>query len=173
MRGSGEPMTGDTPREPGAPPTPPDDVLAAVAGATAKVASDLEAHAAQARRQPPSEAWKSLVAGGLAVIAIALWVVFPPRVDERDPRPAARIERDLRLEIVSLAGHIEGYRAARGALPDSLPATGTTSENVRYTRIDATVFELSGTEHGQTITYRSTQPLAELTAGLSVRAPTP
>jgi hypothetical protein len=44
---------------------------------------------------------------------------------------------------------------------------------VRYTRIDATVFELSGTEHGQTITYRSTQPLAELTAGLSVRAPTP
>jgi hypothetical protein len=166
-------MSDDAPREPSSAPTPSRDVMDAVAGATAKVAADLTAEAARARRQPPSEAWRSLVAGGLAVVAIALWVFFPPRVDDRDPRPPERIERDLRLEIVSLAGHIEGYRAARGALPDSLAATGTTSENVRYTRIDATVYELSGTERGRAITYRSTQPLAELTAGLSVRAVVP
>lgn len=152
---------------------PRDDVLAAAAHATAQVAADITEQSEAARREPKRRAWAGPAAVALSLTAIVMWVIFPPRVDTADPRSPARVERDLKIEMASLAAQIDDWRTEHGALPDSIAETGATSETVQYVKLDATTFELRGSEAGRALTFRSTQPLTDLTAGLNVRAATP
>ena len=145
---------------------PGDDVLAAVAQATSKVAGDILEESTAARRRPaPPSQWKNVFAGVLAVIAIALWVIFPPPPpDTRDPRSSTRIEDDLRMTVGALAKQINDFRLAKGRLPESLDAAGAPSQGVRYEQLDANTYVLTGTDNGATVTYKSTTPLAEFSA---------
>ncbi len=145
---------------------PGDDVLVAVAQATAKVADDIREDATAARRRPaPPSQWKNAAAGLLAVITIALWAIFPPPPpDTRDPRSPARIEDDLRMTVGALATQINDFRLAKGRLPESLDAAGAPSQTVRYKQLDGSTYMLIGADNGATLTYKSTTPLAEFTA---------
>ena len=152
---------------------PRDEVLKAAAQATAQVAADIAEQADAARREPKRRAWAAPLAAVLSLVAIVMWVVFPPHVDTTDPRSPVRVERDLKIEMASLATQIDDWRTEHGALPDSLAETGATSESVQYVKLDATTFELRGSDAGRALTFRSTQPLTDLTAGINVRAATP
>lgn len=142
---------------------PSDEVLAAVAQATSKVAGDILEESTAARRRPaPPSPWKNVVAVLLPVMAVALWVIFPPPPpDTRDPRNPARTEGDLRMTLSALATQINDFRLAKGSLPASLEAAGAPSQTVRYEQLDGSTYMLIGADNGVTLTYKSTTPLAD------------
>lgn len=159
----------------GAPAGKPDaEVVAALARATSRVAADIHEQVEIAARAPPSQAWKSVVSGILGVGALVAWLAFPPRVDDADRRPVARVERDLKLEIASLAQQIEDFRMAHGgALPASLEDAGASSAVVQYTKLDPRNYELRGADRAVNAAYQSTQGLESYTAGLVIQGVRP
>ena len=159
----------------GPPDGKPDaEVIAALARATSRVAADINEQAEVARRAAPRQAWKSVVSGVLSLAALVAWLAFPPRADETDPRSPVRIERDLKLEIVSLAQQVEDYRAAKGgALPASLEEAGASSEVVQYRTLGLDAFELRGATGEMSATYQSSQSLEKFAGRLVVEGTRP
>jgi hypothetical protein len=153
---------------------PDAEVIAALARATVKVTEDINEQVEVARRPPPSQAWKSVVGGVLSAGALVAWLAFPPHVDETDPRSASRVERDLKLDIASLAEQVEDFRKAHGgALPDALSEAGASSEVVQYQRLSPLTYELRGAERDVSVTYQSTQGLEAFAAGLVIQGVRP
>ena len=162
----------DAPKPPNT--KPGDDVMAAVAKATAAVAKDIVEEASAARQaKKPRRAWEPLLLGLLSVAVIVAWVVFPPITDTADPRSPARVEMDLKIGIASLAQQIEEYRLTKGTLPGTLTDAGAGWQSIRYSRVDAATYELTDTDGTATVTYRSTQPLEQFARGLFVNGVKP
>lgn len=155
-------------RQPKAQDAPRSEVENAVAKATSQVAHDIIEQDSMAKRIPPTSRWRPVAAGLLGMAAIAVWLAFPPRPDDKDPRSAAVVERDLKLGVGAIASEVEGYRSQKGVLPDSLAQVPAQTEVVQYRRLDATSYELSASDGRASVVYLSSTPLAEFLAGITV-----
>ncbi|MBW3533695.1 MAG: hypothetical protein KY453_00540 [Gemmatimonadetes bacterium] len=121
---------------------------------------------AQQRKAPPSRARSRVAAISLPLLAtfsFYLWFATPAWVTPTQPDPVsvAEAEAGLRVAMYFQAQRIESFRQAQGRLPDELAETGAAPPEMRYERLDARTYHLSGTSRGTTLTYDSSQPLAE------------
>jgi hypothetical protein len=133
-------------------------------GMTALVQSIVDEQAAQktemraAMSRPAKRTALSPVALALLVIVnIAAWVIFPPRRDTSgDARTLVEVERDLRVQLASVAGEIEVWRTNNNnAVPESLAQVGVRDTSITYVAIDSLTYEVRGQEKGISSSYRS------------------
>ena len=112
------------------------------------------------------------VNAALAVL-IAAWLFFAP--PDWLPRPLSdgrTIEQrslGLRVVLALEAARVRAYHEAEGKLPPSLVEVGGDLRGVRYVVIDDARFTLTATDGTASVTYDSTEPLADLLGGSGAR----
>jgi hypothetical protein len=109
--------------------------------------------------------------GGRAVLAAAFcvpvlafcvysWVARPEFLwgPKAGPLPPVQQDANTRFAMFLLAQRIRSYRAAQGHYPASLEELGETVPGVVYSLGTDGVFQLTASENGKRISYRSDQP---------------
>ena len=99
------------------------------------------------------------------LLAITAWLwLFPPAFLSMDPPPPQPVEQEeaaLRFTMYLQAQRIKAFRLAEGRLPETLEEAGEPLPGMRYTRLHADLYQLTGATDRVTLTYRSDLPLDE------------
>ena len=99
----------------------------------------------------------------LLLITAWLWI-FPPAFLSLEPPPPQPIEQEeaaLRFTMYLQAQRIKAFRLEEGRLPETLEEAGPPLPGMRYARLHADLYQLTGLTDRLTLTYRSDLPLQE------------
>lgn len=114
----------------------------------------------QKRKRQRTPYWPVAV---LLVITAWLWI-FPPaflRMEPPPPQPIEQEEAALRFTMYVQAQRIKAFRQANDRLPETLEEAGEPLPDMRYTRLQPDLYQLTGSTDRVTLTYRSDLPLDE------------
>jgi hypothetical protein len=107
----------------------------------------------------------ALLIAGWLFLAPPDWL---PRAGN-DRRTVEQRTLGLRVVLALEAARVKAYRDAEGKLPASIAEAGGDVRSVRYTAIDDARFTLTATDGAASVTYDSTEPLADLLSGTGGR----
>lgn len=146
----------------------PDGTAADAVARAADLVSREDAAARDAMARPARRRRAPLLALMWTLLAVngVIWLAFPPSgPDATDPRDPAGVERDLRLTVAAVAGEVDSYRAGHGgSLPSSLRDAQVDDSTLAYSVLDPGTYEISATDGGVRVTYRSTSPVTDFLA---------
>lgn len=96
----------------------------------------------------------------LLAFCVYSWVARPEFLwgPKAGPLPPARQDANTRFAMFMLAQRIKSYRATQGHYPATLEELGETLPGVVYSLGADGVFQLTASENGKSIMYRSDQP---------------
>lgn len=118
-----------------------------------------------AKKKPKRRLPLPIVALGLAVASLYVWVAAPSwLLPDPLPQPTAmQLQDGLRMQMYGLVVQIERYRRENGRLPDTLAeAAEDPPPDVSYAPFPPSSYRLSGQRAGTEIVYSSGEPARTL-----------